>query len=103
MLEAARKLLLVLNQVYSVDVLNSLTSTNNEMNLKFSYYFQILTAGVPGLCAYPDFYDEVLSGLPAGMSQCTIPIGSTFQVVSQDSISNRSVIGNPGGRNSSSL
>ncbi len=40
MLEAARKLLLVLNQVYSVDVLNSLTSTNNEMNLKFSYTFR---------------------------------------------------------------
>ena len=65
--------------------------------------FQRLVAGVPGLRAYLDSYDDVFSGLPASMSQCNIPIGSTFQVVSQDSTSNRSVIGNPGGRSSSSL
>jgi len=41
--------------------------------------------------------------LSASMSQCNIPIGSTFQMVSQDSTIYRFVIGNPGGRNSSSL
>ena len=51
----------------------------------------------------PDSYDEVFSGLSASMSQCNIPIGSTFQVVSQDSTTYRFVIGNPGGRSFSSL
>ncbi len=38
--EAGRELLLVLNHGYSVDALNSLTSTSNELNLKFSYTFR---------------------------------------------------------------
>ncbi len=38
--EAGRELLLVLNQGFSVDALNSLTSTSNELNLKFSYTFR---------------------------------------------------------------
>lgn len=47
--------------------------------------------------------DQMCFGLFACMFQCNIPIGSTFQDVSQDSTSNRSVTGNPGGRSSSSL
>ncbi|MFQ6006432.1 MAG: DUF5916 domain-containing protein [Woeseia sp.] len=38
--EAGRELLLVLNRGYSVDALNSLTSSDNELNLKFSYTFR---------------------------------------------------------------
>ncbi len=38
--EAGRELLFVLNHGYSVDALNSLTSTSNELNLKFSYTFR---------------------------------------------------------------
>ncbi len=38
--QAGRELLLVLNHGYSVDPLNSLTSTRNELNLKFSYTFR---------------------------------------------------------------
>ena len=38
--EAGREVLLVLNHGYSVDALNSLTSTSNELNLKFSYTFR---------------------------------------------------------------
>lgn len=38
--QADRELLLVLNHGYSVDPLNRLTSTRNELNLKFSYTFR---------------------------------------------------------------
>ena len=38
--EAGGALVLVRNPGYSVDTLNSLTSTNNELNLKFSYTFR---------------------------------------------------------------
>ncbi len=38
--EQGRELLFVRNPDYSVDTLNSLTSTNNALNLNFSYTFR---------------------------------------------------------------
>jgi len=38
--DAGKELLFVLNHGYSVDALNNLSSTSNEMNLKFSYTFR---------------------------------------------------------------
>jgi hypothetical protein len=38
--DAGREVLVVVNHGYSVDALNSLSSTSNELNLKFSYTFR---------------------------------------------------------------